>query len=263
MSDAGDNSTTGTGEQTQQNQGRWAAVKEKLSANMIDTVLWLTRLSTVVFCVGFVFPLYGVQASHYQKALISNAATSALRLHQHLPAFQFSREFFARLFIEDSCHYLFYSIIFMTSYPITMVLTPVLLFAILHSTRFSLQLLTLMGSGEAWVTRKLTTLVDANNQRNILRIVACSEIFVMLAIIFLMFTGRTSIILPFVYYRFLSLRYASQRNPYSRQMFYEFRVSIEVIVNKPACPQLIRTLAYKLIGVITRLAPQVAAPAQE
>lgn len=58
----------------------------------------------------------------YQRALISNAATSALRLHQRLPHFQFSREFFAMLFLEDSCHYLMFSLIFMNGYPITSIL---------------------------------------------------------------------------------------------------------------------------------------------
>ncbi len=59
----------------------------------------------------------------YQRALLSNAATSALRLHQRLPNFQLSREFFGLLMLEDSAHYLFYSLIFVNSHPVTSILT--------------------------------------------------------------------------------------------------------------------------------------------
>lgn len=71
----------------------------------------------------FLFISRGNPYTHYQRALISNAATSALRLHQRLPNFQFSRVFMTQLFAEDSCHYLMYSIIFLNSYPITSILS--------------------------------------------------------------------------------------------------------------------------------------------
>lgn len=60
--------------------------------------------------------------SYYQKALLSNGVTSALRLHQRVPHFQFSREYFGRLFLEDSAHYLFYSLIFVTGPPVSSIL---------------------------------------------------------------------------------------------------------------------------------------------
>jgi len=60
--------------------------------------------------------------SYYQKALLSNGVTSALRLHQRVPNFQFSREYLGRLFLEDSAHYLFYSLIFVTGPPVSSIL---------------------------------------------------------------------------------------------------------------------------------------------
>ena len=36
------------------------------------------------------------------KALMANAATSALRLHQRLPQVQFTREFLTQFLLEDS-----------------------------------------------------------------------------------------------------------------------------------------------------------------
>ena len=60
--------------------------------------------------------------SSYQRALVASAATSALRVHQRMPQFQFNREYFGRLFQEDSAHYLFYSLIFVTNTPLTSIL---------------------------------------------------------------------------------------------------------------------------------------------
>lgn len=79
--------------------------------------------------------------SAYNKVLLANAATSALRLHQRLPAFQLSRAFLSQLFVEDSCHYLLYSFIFMYVSPVFLALVPVVSFAILHASSYSLKLL--------------------------------------------------------------------------------------------------------------------------
>ena len=53
--------------------------------------------------------------------MLGSAATSALKLHQRLQGvrFQLSREYLQRLMVEDSCHYLLFSILFLNSYPIT------------------------------------------------------------------------------------------------------------------------------------------------
>jgi N-glycosylase/DNA lyase len=59
----------------------------------------------------------------YYKALIANAAINALRLHQRLGRVRLSREFLAELLMEDSCHYLFYSMIFLYVAPLTRILS--------------------------------------------------------------------------------------------------------------------------------------------
>lgn len=72
---------------------------------------------------------------------MANAATSALRLHQRLPPVALTREFLALLLLEDSCHYLFFSLIFLYVSPMVLILFPVVLFAVLHSASYSLTLL--------------------------------------------------------------------------------------------------------------------------
>ena len=72
---------------------------------------------------------------------MANAATSALRLNQRLPKVSFTREFVSLLLAEDSCHYLFFSVIFLYVSPMILILSPVVLFAILHSASYTLALL--------------------------------------------------------------------------------------------------------------------------
>ena len=76
---------------------------------------------------------------------MANGATSALRLHQRLPQVQFNRQFLSLFLMEDSAHYLFFSIIFIFAAPITLVLAPVVLFAVLHFASYSLTLLDMLG----------------------------------------------------------------------------------------------------------------------
>lgn len=82
---------------------------------------------------------------------MANAATSALRLHQRLPPVTLTREFLALLLLEDSCHYLFFSLIFLYVSPMVLILFPVVLFAVLHSASYSLTLLDVSISNEVHV----------------------------------------------------------------------------------------------------------------
>lgn len=230
-----------------------------MSANKIDAALWGTRVLTVFFFISYFIPVFGNNPySSYQKALLSNAATSALRLHQRLPNFQLNREFFGRLMLEDSAHYLFYSLIFVTGHPVTMVPIPVFAYALLHAQKYTQQLLNAIGPGSVGWLRGLLSKLD-NNQVNILRFIACNEIFLMPALVFMIFTGHSSLLLPFIYYRFLTLRYSSRRNPYCRQIFYELRLATESLCSSPKCPGMVRNICYKVISFVSRLAPQVPA----
>lgn len=103
--------------------------------------------------INFFFLLFFIHASKnrnaqnaFYKVLMANAATSALRLHQRMPRLQFTREYFALLLVEDSCHYLFFSTIFLYVSPFILILLPVVLFAILHAASYSLTLLDVSAS---------------------------------------------------------------------------------------------------------------------
>jgi hypothetical protein len=77
-----------------------------------------------------------MMASCYQKALISSAATCALRLHQRWPQFQLNYQFLNLLVQEDSAHYLFFSVFFLLSAQLTLVLLPITLLAVINLLTF-------------------------------------------------------------------------------------------------------------------------------
>lgn len=79
---------------------------------------------------------------------------------------------------------------------------------------------------------------------------------------FFNYSGRSTLMTLFVYYRFLTLRYSSRRNPYTRNTFGELRFLVESYAQNPSCPGVIRNLMSKLVALISRLAPPVAAEQQ-
>lgn len=89
--------------------------------HVISPVVPVCHLIRDCCCIWFCRP--HAAANFYQRALLANALTSALRLHQRLPHFQLSRAFLAQALQEDSCHYLLYSLILVNSYPITSILS--------------------------------------------------------------------------------------------------------------------------------------------
>ena len=74
--------------------------------------------------------------------------------------------------------------------------------------------------------------------------------------------GRGSLLVPFVYYRFLTLRYASRRNPYSRAIFAEMRVALERQATSAYCPALLASLIRRGVALVSALSPPVMAAAQ-
>ncbi|KTG31532.1 hypothetical protein cypCar_00003756 [Cyprinus carpio] len=111
-----------------------------------------------------------------------------------------------------------------------------------------------MGPNSLMFVRNFLNKLTAN-QQNILKFIACNEIFLMPATVFMLFSGQGSLLQPFIYYRFLTLRYTSRRNPYCRTLFTELRILLEHFVMKPSCPAFFRRMCLNSIAFISRLAP--------
>ncbi|CAD6997593.1 Krueppel homolog 2 [Ceratitis capitata] len=239
---------------TQDSNGNtFEKIQQHVRSNKVDVAMWATRILTVLFTFSYVLPILSNQQSSFNKVLLSNAATSALRLHQRLPSFAFTREFLARLFIEDSCHYLMFSLIFFNVQPTLLILIPIFLFAVLHASSYSLKLLDIVGQNSWWGARFLISLVEFQAS-NILKAAAFAEIFIMpLAVVFT-FRGRAGLMTPIVYYHFLVMRYGSRRNPYTRNAFAELRVKAEALAS--SSPAVVGKVIHSGIAFVNRLAPQ-------
>lgn len=238
-------------------------LKDHVLANRLDTTQWASRVLTIYFALGYVLPfLYGNPINAYYKVLMANAATSAIRLHQRLPPFQLNRAYLQQTLLEDSCHYLFFSLIFLYVQPMLLIIFPVVLFAVLHSTSYSLTLLDTLGQNSWWGARLLISLVEFQT-RNILRLAAFSEIFIMPVTVLFVFFGKAGLMTPLVYYQFLVLRYSSRRNPYTRNMFHEMRLVAENFANGTSTPPILRKAVQGSISFISRLAPPTQVQQQQ
>jgi transmembrane protein 33 len=218
-----------------------------------DAVLLLSRLATLFFTVLFILPFFRSQGQvYYTKALLSAIVTSVLRLRQRLPNLQLSREFLFYLLREDSAHYLMYSFLFLSGLPMTIVLVPIATFAFLHSCSFLSQILTQFPALQQQCNRV------TDSQVNLLRFIALNEIILMPILILSILVVRSNFLLIFMYYRFLTLRYASHRNPYTRNLFFELRQAVEQLCARPACPPIIARACHNTIAFVNRLAPTAA-----
>ncbi|XP_041969986.1 Krueppel homolog 2 isoform X2 [Aricia agestis] len=231
------------------------ALKAHIIANKIDVALWSIRILTVLCTIGYVFPLFNNPVSAFHKAVLGNAAISALRLHQRIPAreISISREFLNRFFLEDSAHYLFYSIIFMNTAPNLLILIPIFLFALLHAASYSLTILDTLGQNSMWVARLLISLVEFQS-RTILRVAALAEIVLFPVVVIMALFGYCGLMTPFVYYYFVTWRYTSRRNPYTRNTFRELRALAERTAERPALA-FARPAIHGAVALVCRLAP--------
>lgn len=247
-----DTASNGSGDTTATEQKGWENLKQHVIDNKILVGLWATRVLTIIFTIGYIIPIFGNPYNAYYKVLMCNAATSALRLHQRLPRVQFSREFWTILVLEDSCHYLFYSLIFLYVAPASLVIAPILLFAVLHSASYSLTLLDCLGQNSWWGARLLISLVEFQS-RNMLRLCAICEAMLLPYTILLILNGRAGLLTPFIYYQFLALRLSSRRNPFTRNLFREISNSLSALSNKPGMPAILRRAITFLVGLMQHM----------
>lgn len=218
----------------------------------IDFILLLSRIATIVFTLMYLLPFFRSNADanvYYSKALLSSAVTSILRLRQRISTVQLSREFFVGLIREDSAHYLMYSFLFLSGSPMAIVLIPISTYALLHSCSFLSQILTNQPMIKSYLDR------ITEKHAVLLRFVALNEIILMPLLILSIFIARSNLLLIFMYYRFLTLRYTSHRNPYTRTLFFELRQRTEYLCSHPSCPPIVSRICYSAMGLINRLAP--------
>lgn len=233
-------------------------LRDFLRTRRLELGLLVSRLVTIFFCVFYIFPIFGMTTLFFRRALFASAITSAMRLYQRLPPpYSLTREFFMSLVLEDSCHYLFYSILFLYFGHITFSLIPILLYSLLHAASFILGMMEKV-KGPAARYSGLGSFLSFCTSRttSVLKMVAMAEVGLMAVILFNSFMGSVSILAIFVYYRFLYLRYASKRNHGVKTVFHEMRLAAEDFITK-GCPTFIAKMITITIAILCKLAPDV------
>lgn len=228
------------------------SVTDYIGADRISFVMFLLRIYTLYAGLMATVNPY---SQHFSKVLMASAAVNALRLHQRIPHISLSAQTLQNILAEDSGHYLAFSLMFMSArQSASMVLMPLIAFALMHACSYISKVFNETSAKQVSFVKNAAQYIRSKNAF-LLQFIAMNEIFLMPMVVYLAFTGN-GIFLPIIYYRFLLLRYASERNPYNRMCFQQLNVVALQFAAKPNCPGIVRTIIYKGQAMIQRMAPQ-------
>ncbi|CAG5084268.1 Oidioi.mRNA.OKI2018_I69.PAR.g10597.t1.cds [Oikopleura dioica] len=234
------------------------APMEYIQADKVSFGMFLLRVFTIFAGIMAIVNPY---SSYFRKVLLASAAANALRLHQRVPHLTLSAQTLQNILAEDSGHYLAFSIMFLgVKNPMMIIILPLMAFAVMHSCAYFTKLSTETTLPQIGLLTKAITYIRSKNQV-LLQFIAMNEIFMMPITVYLAFTGN-GIFLPIMYYRFLLMRYCSERNPYNRMCFNQLNMAAMQFAAGGSCPGFARNLIYKASAMINRMAPMPAAASQ-
>lgn len=211
----------------------WEHVITHIKGHKIDFILAVTRALTVLCTLSYLVGFPGPASNRFKQALLMNAATSSLRLHQRMPPpplSQLNRNYFANLIREDSFHYLVFPFMFFTGLPITLALLPCALYALFNLAIYAISILDKLGDQEP-LRLEISNFV-AKYQQSLLYTIALSEVALMPVVVVSVFTKVVSLLVPIFYYRFLLLRYNSTRNAHLKMLITEIRTFATTYISR-------------------------------
>lgn len=149
--------------------------------------------------------------------------------------------------------YLLFSLIFlMQPGKITMALVPITLMAAIHAVKYSYKFLDTLNTNTG---RRLLNSI-AQKQQSLFRVVASTEIFLLPVLAVMLILGRAQIFAPILYFKYLKMRYYSQRNRYSKQVFYELNMAGNMYKNNDRTP----AIAKKAIEFVQNTVAKLGQP---
>ncbi|XP_065844301.1 transmembrane protein 33-like [Oscarella lobularis] len=232
------------------------SLKDALSRRKKETALFLLRFACLFCSIAFIVPFIG-NNWFYSRALLLYAVVSVVRLSQRAPAFEFSRQYLQQIFLEDSFHYLLYCFAFLGNFPLPFTVLPISLYCLLHTANFLKSIReSLPYTLQTFLVRLSTGLDGASI--SIFRVIAFTEIILFPIIVVARIGGLGSVFNILLHYQFLTLRYLSRRNPYTKVAFNELRLKFESMAAHPSCPSIVRKAITRGIAFISRLSPAVA-----
>lgn len=224
--------------------------------NRTDYILGSIWFSVICFTVVYLIPFLRSECENmYYRTLLAHSATSLLRLHKTFHQAQINFEFMEQLLLDDNTHNLLYSLIFYCFPPFPWIWLPIFLSALLHVSNYGIEVVEWFSPSAFGLLKKGFELIELQSI-NILRIIAITEIFILIIIPFSLlsfsFSGLAlSVVTVVIYLKFLVFRYMSKKNPFTRIVFGELLEQIEIHSNKSSCPACLRNLFWTLIVPLT------------
>eukprot|EP00051_Salpingoeca_urceolata_P027760 m.483166 g.483166 ORF g.483166 m.483166 type:complete len:272 (-) comp22802_c0_seq1:127-942(-) len=243
----------GAGAAPQQRQG----IVGLLTSQPSSTVLFVARIASVVFSVLFLVSTGFASLNNYRLALKMGTLSSAIRLYQRVADTppSLTLQFFRTLLLEDSFHYVLYTILLLGVKPSLVFLSPVAIFAFFHSTIFLRKLLTASNVGV------LQRLVPTIGRLDTLAtsgfvLVAKAELFIFFIIVFqtvTMMSGKYLVALA-AYPQFMLLRYFSRRNPHFRTVVAGLEQTLDGLSRSPSCPAIVARAYGNVKALVIKVA---------
>ncbi|TPX34302.1 hypothetical protein SmJEL517_g03033 [Synchytrium microbalum] len=205
--------------------------------------LWFAgHLTTVVQALSYlvVYRLSAEGARSYSRAYMGTLLSYGIILYKAHGIPQISRAYMQRILLDENTQYLLLALIWLTSSPISVTLIPYTTFSVFHSITFIrtdvLPAIVPPTSAQVSLSRRLQQSLLQFVQRyqaSALRMVAYAEVYVTLPVLVLsVFTGRASILSPFLYANFLRFRYIF--SPTTKQAFNDLRIRLDGMIEQNA-----------------------------
>ncbi|XP_046459926.1 transmembrane protein 33-like [Daphnia pulex] len=213
----------------------------------VEVSLWLARLKIILLVLFYMLP-WPIFGDLYYKILLANSAASFICVQLRLSCTE--TQYLTRMLRDDRFHNALYSVILFHYPPLPYVWLPIFLFSFLQVANHPW----FDKMDESGLIGRITSFVESQSIA-LLRIIAVTEILI-LALIPFHLQGWTfrdielTLFTIFWYHKFLTMRFHSKLNPFTRIVLSELRDEIENIALEPSCPRTLRTL---LLSEVTSL----------
>eukprot|EP00047_Mylnosiga_fluctuans_P024411 m.160770 g.160770 ORF g.160770 m.160770 type:complete len:260 (+) comp9851_c2_seq1:51-830(+) len=234
-------------------------LKAGLLASPAETVAFSLRGAVVLFTVvALVFATSSFGSTAYYQALFCFGLASIVRLYQRCGAPKFSSDYLRNVLVEDSAHYVLYSLVFFGGAPSPAVLLSPSIYAFFAAcTFFRKSIAPAISPRLEGAVKKIESSASKG-----FTYASNIEIGVFFLLLFRLITGPGfhELVILYMYIQFCMLRTTSRRNAYPRAAWAAVRANIERIVNSPRCPGIVRTLYQRVLQGIAAYSEQRQAP---
>ncbi|PCH33425.1 hypothetical protein WOLCODRAFT_135129 [Wolfiporia cocos MD-104 SS10] len=211
----------------------------------------------------------GVSSGWYKTSFVGALVSYAIVCHKSLGIPQPSLQWINKALVDENVQYLLLAVFWWTSRPVTLALIPYAIFSLFHALTFTRT--TLMpqflppgppasAGGPPTphpLSKRLHSWVKANYDAA-MRVVAYTELIIMLRLVVGLFLLRNSFIAPIVFAHFLRMRYYQSK--FTQSAIVDVSGRVDAYVRKPGTPPMVAVVWDRFRMLLARWAGNVLAP---